>query len=83
LKRVGEANAWKRLIVAAGDFMIGGLDIDGGDVLIIGEQHDFIGVNLMPVFMRQLLFRNQARLQQPRDKGSGCAGNQCQEGLRR
>ncbi len=45
------------------------LDIDGGDV--VGEQNDFIGVQLVLVFVQQVFRRNEARLQQADEE---CAG---------
>ncbi len=46
--------------------MVDGFDVDGGDV--VGEQHDLVGVNFVLVFVRQLLGRDQAALQESRDE---------------
>ena len=51
--------------------MVGGFDIDGGDV--VGEQDDFVGVDFAFVFFRQPVVRNDAALQQAGDEGA-CAG---------
>ena len=37
-----EHDAVERLVVAAGEGVVGGLDVDRGDV--VGEQHDLVGV---------------------------------------
>ena len=50
---VGQADAGIReVIVASGDRMEDGLDVDGGDV--VGEQHDFVGVDLLAVLALQV-----------------------------
>ena len=46
--------------------MVNRLDVDGGDV--IRQQHNFIGVDLVPVLVGQLLRRNQPALQQAGDE---------------
>ena len=48
--------------------MIHRLDIDCGD--IIGQQHNLIGVYFVFIFIFQLIWCNQPRLQQAGDKGA-------------
>ncbi len=49
--------------------MIDGLDVDGGDV--VGEQDDFVGVDLVFVFVRKLFRADEATLQEAGDEGAG------------
>jgi hypothetical protein len=49
--------------------VIDGFDVDGGDV--VGEQDDLVGVDLMPVFVRQFLRLDEVALEQAGDEGAG------------
>ena len=73
LEGVGEADAGeglvcRRLVFAACQVVVGGFDIDGGDV--VGEQDDFVGVYFGAVFLRQASARDDAALQQAGDEGA-------------
>ena len=66
LEGVGEADAGeglvcRRLVFAACQVVVGGFDVDGGDV--VGEQDDFVGVYFGAVFLRQAPARDDAALQ--------------------
>ena len=73
LEGVGEADAGeglvcRRLVFAACQVVVGGFDVDGGDV--VGEQDDFVGVYFGAVFLRQAFARDDAALQQAGDEGT-------------
>ena len=51
--------------------MVGGFDVDGGDV--VGEQYDFVGVDFAAVFFAQAVGGDNAALQQAGDE-CACAG---------
>lgn len=69
LECVGQAYAFKRLVLAAHIAVIDSLDVDGGDV--IGKQHDFVGVDFLLVLVWQFLGGDQATLQQACYEGAG------------
>ena len=73
LKRIGQTNAVKGNILAAlcsftvdiavQQAVVSGFNINRGNV--IGKQNNFVGMNFVTVFFRQLFRRNNAALQQP------------------
>src|SRR5436305_1264326 len=67
LEGVSETDAFEWHVIAAGSTMIGGLDVDRGDV--VGQQNDLIGVNLVPVFVLQFVRLNEPGLKQAGDEG--------------
>ena len=69
IERVGEANACERLVISAHEVMKNGFNVDGGNV--VGQQDNFVGVDFVLVFVGQLLFTDQAALQQSCDEGAG------------
>ena len=68
---VGQGDAGERFVsaFAAAAPVERLLDMDGGDV--VGEQYDFVGVELARVFPRQVGSGDQARLQEPRGEDAG------------
>lgn len=66
LERVREADPLERLVRAAHDAVVSGLDVDRRDV--VGEEHDLVRVDLLRVLPWQLLLRDEPALQEPRDE---------------
>ena len=68
LEGVRKADTLERHIIAAQQTMIRGFNVDGRNV--VGQQHDFVGVNLVSIFVLKLVELDKAGLQQARDERS-------------
>ena len=69
LESISETDALEGFVFPADESVIDSLDVDGGD--IVGEQDDFVGVDLVFVFVRELLLADEAALKQAGDEGAG------------
>ncbi|SHP92208.1 Uncharacterised protein [Mycobacteroides abscessus subsp. abscessus] len=73
LEGVRQDDAGKRLVFVSFGFarecVVGGFDVDRRDV--VGEQHDFVGVQLACVFACQVFRRDEPCLHEACDEGSG------------
>jgi len=58
LKSIRQANAGKRLIRLSGHAVIGFLNVDCRNV--IGQQHNFVGMQLIPIFQGQHVRRDES-----------------------
>ena len=74
LEGVGEGDPGERFVVVvgrglAGQGVVGGFDVDRGDV--VGEQHDFVGVQLVAVLAGQVVGGDEPGLH---ERGEECSG---------
>ena len=66
---IREADAFEGLVVfLLHDAVVGDFDVDARDV--VGEQHDFAGVELLPVFAGEVFFADEAALDGAHDEGA-------------
>ena len=64
-----EGLVFPRLVQCTAQILVRGLDVHRRDV--IGQQQDFVGVQLADVLPRQVVRLDQSQLQQPHQEGSG------------
>lgn len=74
LEGVGQDDAGEGLVVAgvgvfAGQGVVGGFDVDRGDV--VGQQRDLVGVQLFRILAHEITGGDKPGLQKSGDKGAG------------